>query len=323
MKDYKIINYMGMRCFDVCLFTIINELYGSYKLALANTLCIDYHDDMNLQIGDRLTFPHYTIKLVESIYGLKIHCRKTFFIKSLQNYIDTKIINDCPIIISMDVYDCYWSTLYKKMHKLHYFLVLKKDENHYICCDPYYRLNCINIEAKQLLKLTKKVYYISERKNISINKQYKKSIVRCLNKMYKSKAYYGLNKLFEVLEKITSLDNTYYSTEKNDFWLSTFHQAIGYYIPGGRLLFSYYLEEINAFYKNPNISKMQDESNNLYKQWVAISGILMKSYLLNNYTEKKEAILKKVKFAIECEKNLMHNFITYLPDIYQNFNKLN
>jgi len=47
MKDYKIINYMGMRCFDVCLFTIINELYGSYKLALANTLCIDYHDDIN------------------------------------------------------------------------------------------------------------------------------------------------------------------------------------------------------------------------------------------------------------------------------------
>ena len=305
-----------MRCFDVCLFTVINEQYGEYKLALANAFCINYQKDEHLQIGDKLTFPHYTIKLVELTYGLKIHCKKAISQKSLQNFINNQIDNrGYPVIISIDVFDCYWSSLYKKVHQTHYFLVCEKSGNHYICCDPYYRVSRIDIETKLLLNISKKVYYVSKHKIMSSKKQHDISVARCMKLINKSKVIFSLNRLLETINTIDSLEKEYYSSEESDFWLSTFHQAVGYYIPGGRLLFALYLEDINTFYKNDNIAELQEKYNYLYKHWIAVSNTLMKSYLLKNYTIKKETIVNKIKHVIEYERILINNVTTYFTNV--------
>ena len=201
------------------------------------------------------------------------------------------------------------------VHQTHYFLACGKSESHYICCDPYYHINKMEIEIQLLLKLTKKAYNISKCKTISINRQNDMSVDRSIKMMHKSKVILSLNKLLDTLMEMDSLENEYYLTGESDFWLSTFYQAVGYYIPGGRLLFASYLEEINIFYKNECITDLQEKYNFLYKHWITISNLLMKSYMMKNYTLKKETIINMIKHAVEYEKKLMISVISCLSNI--------
>lgn len=150
MNDIQLIDEKYYSCFQVAIATYLkNNNFVEYWCAFPNCWTFDYVRNEHGLLGHKIkTLWMSDISEIEEYTGVVLEC--------------VSKIDDKVYLVEMDVYNCWWSKVYKKYHMSHFFLLYKNfQKDTVVIVDSFFKKK-IEIKERDInISDCKKIYKIS------------------------------------------------------------------------------------------------------------------------------------------------------------------
>lgn len=314
----RIENETGLFCFDDCIATIANFFDSEYRLMYAGGIKVFKNDN-----PDEIMMTHYEIKFKKRLVCLeKYHgiVKNNLMCKSKEEWIEQiKFIinNNKPTLVYLDQFWCPWDLGFQKFSTEigHSFFIKECRENSFICLDPYFEKDNIELPFDYFFKGKKGVLYFEKNKDINLDKQELFTILHdgFLN-LKNSDLYIVLRQL---VEEINEKNNYFIDVvDDNKLWsspLMVFMLLINQCL-------CYYSEFTSCIATKLSLNGLEQISKkiwNLAIQWKQVRKLLVKMYFLRKENILlKRRLIDKMTEVIKSFENLVdlilcQNYLLY------------
>lgn len=164
---------LGLNCFDNNIIADITRCLGyDYKLSLLGGFDFSYKSFDNESdllnygdffTGDILHVPYLLAKFVGVSIKSSVKDDQYSYQRFIAEVIDS-LHKNIPVGIGMDSYNLTWNPEYKKLHRMHYFIIIGVDleNNVFYCLDSYLSKKIEQISMHNTYSLCEKIFLVND-----------------------------------------------------------------------------------------------------------------------------------------------------------------
>ncbi len=279
---------------------------------------------MEFKLGNRINSGIKNISgLLNKYCGVNICKLDLSYTDKIMLLIKESIINNIPIGINLDTYNCSWIPgRYRRFHDQHVCLVIGIDEKNIYCIDPALNLDVSRLSYFDFMEgcLGCFVYEFKENiKSYNILDLFMKSIYELNN----SQTFNNIETFSVEFKNHFDFDLEYEKFEI-DPWYVLIDRNLRF-IAAGRTLCASFLQLV---LEKQNISEILSIKNDLFRassKWNTIRGFLTKSYYTSFNENIKDKVYDRIVDVINFEVNIFRNLCSIKAnnEVYMNDNDKN
>lgn len=213
MNDIELIDEKYYSCFQVAIATYLkSNNFDDYWYAFPNCWVFDYERNDSVLLGDR----------IKSLWMSDIEELKEYTGIVLEN---VPSIENETYLVEIDVYDCWWSSVYKKHHMPHYFLLCKNSQKNMCIIDSFFKKRIERTTLEINTSDLKKVYKVS----INNGRKLELTNIICnamVNMFPKDASITGYEKMRELAIDILNCDYlSEIKTQNKDLYMNSLYNS--------------------------------------------------------------------------------------------------
>lgn len=212
--------YNTLYCFDDCVATVAKKENIDYQMMYLNYINFIYDYDKALENRKVITGivrdnneKSFLYELLEKHHGLILKEHKIGMIEMAYKSITEEIRKGKMVFVRLDSFYCEWDVLYNKEHTKHMGLCIGYDDEKVFLCDPFYGIECIEMDISNFKVANQGIFFTYE----VVNKKADSAIInnksKILNSLVKDNAFekrlYYIKKFAEAYGTFFSYKNEY------------------------------------------------------------------------------------------------------------------
>lgn len=300
------INTQGLTCFEACCVTIANSLQLNYRLSYLYSLSqLRRQNSASPLLGSQFELEEKFIFLyMELLTGMK-----TIEVTNLSGNNSLELIKLCmriqnPVILSFDIFYCPWSRAFQKSHYLHNVIVSEYlgQEKALICQDPMLKQTAL-LPLRLFVQAFHCLYIVTTVQPEEFDYE---DLLRLSAGVFTKRDYFdSLQSFYTEFSLLIDISDEYQNMN-GDYWSCGLFRTLSYGIPGTRMLYGQFLEEIGS-QLGQDIVKTGKDFADLSSAWINLSGLILKLHYLGIYQSNKSRVCLKMQTLLLDEMRLLQS----------------
>ena len=300
------INTRGLSCFEACCVTIANSLQLNYRISFLYSLSqLRKQNTASPLLGARFELEEKFIFLyMELLTGMK-----AIEVAGLSEDNSLELIKSCmrlqkPVILSFDIFYCPWSTAFQKSHYLHNVIVTEYlgQKKGLICQDPMLKQTAL-LPLRLFVQACHSFYIVT---TVQPEEFAYEDILRLSVGVLTKRDYFNSLQSFYTEFSLLKDMSDEYQNLNGDYWSCSLFRILSYGIPGARMLYGQFLEEIGSRL-GQEISEIGKGFADLSTAWINLSGLILKLHYLGTYQRNKSRVCQQMQAILLNEMRLLQS----------------
>lgn len=298
-KVRRIENETGLLCYDDCIATIAGYFSCSYELMYLGGYSITG------QSGNKKFASQYRIYLKDQYKNLEqyhgLYFTECTLLSDKVEELRNELKKQKPCLIIFDPYWCPWDLGFQKYTNLrgHSFFVVEEKGNSFVCVDPYFNKNAIEISKEHFVKGVRKIMQCNRKQsNVYMDSEIFSNVKKMFEGLYENKYFESLTNLAYDIEYSDNIFNEIVSS--GEFWYSpiiVLFLLINQSMQSMALVIEYILRRFGNKY--PVLIGVDRKIWNIAIQWKQVRKLIIKLYFMKKSDEElKKKIVERMRDII-------------------------